>query len=71
MMQYHYYYVGYLVWGLLFGGVFLLCDSIIMKMFFQTKSNKSLRVALVMIVSFVLLCSGYVLVYYLKNGVLL
>jgi len=71
MMQYHYYYVGYLVWGLLFGGIFLLCDSMIMKMFFKTKSNKSLKASLMMLVSFVLLCSGYVLVYYLENGVLL
>jgi len=71
MMQHYYYYVGYLVWGLLFGAIFLLCDSMIMKLFFKTNSTKSLKASLVMLVLFVLLCSGYVVVYYLKNGVLL
>ena len=71
MLQHYYYYVGYLVWGLLFGGVFLLCDSMIMKIFFHTKSDKSQKIALLMIVLFVILSIGYVLVYYIKNGVLL
>jgi hypothetical protein len=71
MLQHYYHYVGYLVWGLLFGGVFLLLDSLIMQIFFKEKSTHLTKVATVMLLLFVALCSGYVMVYYIKNGVFL
>ena len=71
MLQDHYYYVGYLVWGLLLFGTFLSIDSAIMHYFFKKPSNSLKRFSLLLLSLFVTLCSAYVAIYYLKNGVLL
>jgi len=71
MLQDHYYYVGYLLWGLLMLGVFLTIDSAVMQSFFKQPSKSLKRISLLLLSLFVLLCSAYVGVYYLKNGVLL
>lgn len=71
MMQYHYHYVGYLVWGLLLFGLFFGVDFLVMWRFFRAKRTKLKYFALLLLTLFVLLCSGYVLYYYLQNGVLL
>lgn len=71
MLQDHYYYVGYLVWGLLLLGVFLMIDASIMQRFFSKPSQKLKRTSLLLLTIFVVLCTIYVLVYYLKNGVFL
>jgi hypothetical protein len=69
MLQNHYYYVGYLIWGTLLLGTFYLLDSTIMQLFFKHPSAKLKRISLLFLTLFVLLCSAYVGVYYLKNGV--
>ena len=71
MLQDHYFYVGYLLWGLLMLGVFLTIDSAVMQYFFKQPSKSLKRISLLLLSLFVLLCSAYVAVYYLKNGVLL
>jgi hypothetical protein len=71
MLQDHYYYVGYLVWGLLLFGIFLTIDSAVMHYFFKQSSKSLKKIALVLLSLFVGICSSYVAVYYLKNGVLL
>jgi len=71
MLQDHYYYVGYLVWGLLLFGIFLTINSAAMHYFFKEPSKSLKRIALVLLSLFVGICSSYVVVYYLKNGVLL
>ncbi len=71
MLQDHYYYIGYLLWGLLLLGVFLVIDAAIIQSFFKQPSKSLKRIALLLLSLFVLLCSAYVGVYYLKNGVLL
>ncbi|SFV90939.1 Possible membrane protein [hydrothermal vent metagenome] len=71
MLQDHYFYVGYLVWGSLLLGVFYALDSAAMKLFFGHTSQRLKRVSLLFLTFFVLLCSAYVVIYYLKNGVLL
>ena len=71
MLQDHYYYVGYLLWGLLMLGVFLTIDAAVMQSFFKQPSKSLKRISLLLLSLFVLLCSAYVAVYYLKNGVLL
>ena len=71
MLQDHYFYVGYLLWGLLLLGVFLSIDAAIMQSFFKQSVKSLKRVSLLLLSMFVLLCSAYVGVYYLKNGVLL
>jgi len=71
MLQYHYYYVGYGVWGSLLLGIFFAVDSAVMEYFFKRPSKKLKRISLLFLSLFVLLCSAYVAIYYLKNGVLL
>jgi hypothetical protein len=71
MLQDHYYYVGYLLWGLLMLGVFLTIDAAVMQGFFKQPSKSLKRISLLLLSLFVLLCSAYVGVYYFKNGVLL
>ena len=71
MLQDHYFYVGYLLWGLLLLGVFLTIDAAIMQSFFKQPAKGLKRISLLLLSVFVLLCSAYVSVYYLKNGVLL
>ena len=71
MLQDHYYYVGYLLWGFLLLGTFYALDSAVMQLFFNRSSKKLKRISLLFLSLFVLLCSTYVAVYYMKNGVLL
>lgn len=71
MLQDHYYYVGYLLWGLLMLGVFLTVDAAVMQGFFKQPSEGLKRISLLLLSLFVLLCSAYVGIYYFKNGVLL
>lgn len=69
MLQDHYYYVGYAVWGLLLLGTFFAVDYAVMRLFFGERVERLKRVALLLLTLFVLLCSSYVVLYYLNNGV--
>ena len=71
MLQDHYFYVGYLLWGLLLLGLFLTIDAAIMQSFFKQPAKSLKRISLLLLSLFVLLCSAYVAVYYFKNGVFL
>ena len=71
MLQKEYGYVGYLLWGLLLFGSFFSIDNAVTSFFFHRKSVMLKRASLLLLSLFVLLCSSYVLIYYLKNGVLL
>ncbi len=71
MLQDHYYYVGYLLWGLLLSGLFLTINTAVMQGFFKQPSKSLKRISLLLLSFFVLLCSAYVSIYYFKNGVLL
>ncbi len=71
MLQDHYYFVGYFVWGLVLFGVFLNIDSAVMMAVFKKKSKTLKIFSLICISLFVLLNSSFVVIYYLKNGVLL
>jgi len=71
MLQDHYYYVGYFLWGLLLLGLFLVIDTAIMQSFFKQSAKSLKRISLLLLSLFVLLCSSYVAVYYFKNGVFL
>ena len=71
MLQGHYYYVGYLVWGSLLLGTFFVLDYALMRLLFHRDVLKLKRVSLLFLTVFVLLCTAYVAGYYLKNGVLL
>jgi len=70
MLQKEYYYVGYLIWGLLIIGIFKGVSEGLISLF-DTFEKRGLRFSLILITLFVLLCSGYVLVYYIENHTLL
>jgi hypothetical protein len=71
MLQKEYGYVGYLIWGSLFGGVFLGLAGAILRLGIGAQNDRLMRIALGLVSGFVLLCSLYVGVYYIRNGVLL
>ncbi|MEA3457010.1 MAG: hypothetical protein U9R26_10930 [Campylobacterota bacterium] len=71
MLQKEYYYVGYLVWGTLFVGTYLGLISSVMEIGLKVERRGERHIALVLLSLFVLLCTGYVAVYYLRNGVFL
>jgi len=71
MLQDHYYYVGYAVWGFLLLSVFLIIDGAVMQYFFHQYLKTIKRFSLLLLTLFVILCSAYVVIYYLKNGVFL
>jgi len=71
MLQSDYYFVGYLVWGLLLVGVFFSLDYAFGKAIFDKEFSISKKLSLSLLTLFVALCSLYVATYYLKNGVLL
>jgi len=71
MLQKEYYYVGYLVWGALFVGTYLGLISSVMEIGLKVERNRERMVALALLSIFVLLCTGFVAIYYLRNGVFL
>lgn len=71
MLQKEYYFVGYLIWGTLFIGVYLSLVSSVMEIYIKIHRRKEKTIALILLSIFVLLCTGYVAVYYIRTGVLL
>ncbi|MEA3492298.1 MAG: hypothetical protein U9R27_10405 [Campylobacterota bacterium] len=71
MLQSSYYYIGYLVWSLLLLGVFLGIDYSMVKLLFHQESDRLKWISLLLLTLFVLICTSYVAIYYLKTGVLL
>ena len=71
MMQAEYAYVGYLLWGSLFLATYLGISNAITVLWMGKNHTRS-QVAVAYLLSlFVLLCTAYVAIYYIKNGVLL
>ena len=68
MFQKEYYYIGYLVWGLLFGGSFLIADAIISKKILGVDTTRVLKYGAVAVSLFVFIITLIVLIYRLKNG---
>ena len=71
MLQKEYYYIGYLLWGTLFGGTYLALIASIMELGLKVPRERERRAALILLSIFVLLCTAYVAAYYLRNGVFL
>jgi len=71
MLQKEYFYVGYVIWGALFGGGFMLVTTTIMEIVLKVERPKERKSALILLSIFVLLCTAYVVIYYLRNGVFL
>ena len=71
MLQKEYFYVGYLIWGTLFLGTFFGVSSFLLKMLLGKEVDFTYRYNVVFTTVFVLVCSLYVGLYYVRNGVLL
>jgi hypothetical protein len=71
MLQKEYHYVGYLLWISLFLGSYIGINSAITALWLKEENQASIKIVMSLLSFFVLLCSTYVAVYYLKNGVLL
>ncbi|SFV63760.1 Possible membrane protein [hydrothermal vent metagenome] len=71
MLQSSYNYVGYPLWGSLFFGTYKGISDAISLLWLKTKHTHSPKSVIGLLSFFVLLCTAYVALYYLKNGVLL
>lgn len=71
MLQSDYFYIGYLIWGSLFIGTFLGISDAISSLWLKKPTLKHKKIVTHLLSLFVLLCTTYVAIYYLKNGVLL
>jgi hypothetical protein len=71
MLQAEYAYVGYLLWASLFVGTYIGLSNAISALWLKQNHGRSQKSVMVLLSFFVLLCTAYVAVYYIKNGVLL
>ena len=71
MLQPEYYYVGYLLWGSLFMGTYIGLSDAVSTLWLGKTDMWSKKMVMALLSIFVLLCTAYVAVYYLRNGVLL
>jgi hypothetical protein len=71
MLQPEYYYIGYLLWGSLFMGTYIGLSEAVSTLWLGKTDVKSKKTVIALLSVFVLLCTAYVAVYYLRNGVLL
>ena len=71
MLQKEYFYIGYILWSSLFLGVFFGISSFILKLTINKEFNLTYKYTLFFNTIFVLLCTYYVVGYYIKNGVFL
>lgn len=70
-LQKEYYYVGYLIWSTLFAGVFLGISPYIIYSLIEKNYKVLLKYNTMFLTIFVLVCSYFVLSFYVRNGVLL
>ncbi len=71
MLQKEYYYVGYLIWGSLFAGTFFGVAGFVLRILLGKDVGYTQRWAVAFHSIFVITCSLYVGLFYLRNGVLL
>ncbi|RXK00946.1 hypothetical protein CRU98_00410 [Arcobacter sp. CECT 8986] len=71
MLQKEYYYIGYILWTSLFLGVFYAISSFVLKSLIKKELDYTYKYSIIFNTIFVSICSLYVVIYYLKNGVFL
>lgn len=71
MLQKEYHYIGYFIWLSLFLGVFFGVSDFILKQILDIKHSRNLYYSILFNTLFVIICSFYVIRYYLVNGVFL
>ena len=71
MMQAEYFYIGYVLWGSLFLATYMGISNALTTLLMGKNHTRSQINVAYLLSLFVLLCTAYVAVYYIKNGVLL
>jgi len=72
ILQSSYYFIGYLLWGLLLFGIFKNIDYSLRRVIFKENiADRDKNISTILLTLFVLLCSGFVVNYYFKTGVFL
>ncbi|RXJ93491.1 hypothetical protein CRV00_11220 [Malaciobacter molluscorum] len=71
MLQKEYYYIGYVLWTTLFLGVFYAISSFVLKSLIKKELDYTYKYSIIFNTIFVSICTLYVFIYYLKNGVFL
>lgn len=69
MLQSDYYFVGYILWTLLFLGVFFGVSNAVLKLLIKKEITPLYGYSRIFNTLFVILCTAYPIVYYIKNGV--
>ncbi len=69
MLQKDYYYIGYILWSLLFLGVFFSIINFILKISINSIDKNYYKYSFIFNTIFVILCTLYPIFYYIKNGV--
>lgn len=69
MLQSEYYFVGYFLWTLLFLGVFFGISNFILKILLRYELEISYKYSRIFNTLFVILCTAYPIIYYIRNGV--
>jgi hypothetical protein len=71
LFQSDYYYVGYLLWGSLIAGVFYSLSGVVIRYIVKKDYLHLYKISTFLDTIFALICSAYVVIYYLRNGVFL
>jgi len=71
MLQSDYFYIGYILWASLFLGTFIGISDTLSALWIKKTNLKHQKTVSYLLSLFVLLCTVYIAVYYLNNGVLL
>jgi hypothetical protein len=71
MLQSDYFYIGYILWASLFLGTFIGISDTLSALWIKKTNLKHQKMVSYLLSLFVLLCTVYIAVYYLNNGVLL
>jgi len=69
MLQSEYYFVGYFLWTLLFLGVFFGVSNFVLKILLGYELESAYKYSRIFNTLFVILCSAYPIIYYIRNGV--
>jgi len=71
MLQKDYYYVGYIIWGSFIGGIFLGITTTLADLVLNIDTKRVKKIMILLFTLFVLICSFFVAIYYIRNGVFL
>jgi hypothetical protein len=71
MLGREYYYMGYIIWGVLGGGLFSGFSAVLIEFLLKKPKPKLKKIMAILLSIFLLICVSYVALYYIDNGVFL